>query len=753
MPYKIIPREITAIFESKISADEKIRHIVYSDLDQEHKYSDCYTCLTDRNIYIMYGKLTPSKKQNSADLEYEYTIDGFRSVEIIGQSKLTVKRFISTAALIMEYGGNYSKKQEILKFSIGYAAGFQHLADSHNNPDKAKKPKHTEQELFCPVCKTRYPEPERKVCPKCISKFSVTVRLLGFFRPYIKYIVMILLFLIVSTLVSLITPLISSQLLFDEVLAADGKYYGRIVWFILIFLGVRILTTALSIIFSSIVSSIMPYVVYDIKVRIFSAMQKLSMSFYTSKQTGSLMARVDQDAENIYWFLVDGAPYAIMNIITFLGIFLITFRLSPLLCLIIFITLPICFFLLKLLSPVFRRLHHSGWVNRSRLSSFLSDSITGHRVIKAFAKEKEEYSRFEKYSEKVLQSELKLSNTEATAFPLIELLMHFCLALILGFGGIMVTRGNIELGTLLAFISYMWMLFGPLGFMSNFFDWWTRCIDSAVRIFEILDAKPDIVNKEDAARVDELDGNIEVKNIKFEYEPGLPVIKNLSLSIKSGQMIGIVGKTGAGKSTIVNLLARLYEPTEGIITIDGMDIRDINIDDLRKNISIVSQDIYLFSGTIADNIRYAKQNATIEEIIDAAKAASAHEFIMKLPDGYETWLGAQGQELSGGEKQRISIARTIIQNPRILILDEATSSMDTQTERSIQESISRLKEGRTTISIAHRLSTLRDADLLAVVADGNVVEYGTAKELIEKKGEYYKLYILQMEALKHIGIQ
>ena len=226
----------------------------------------------------------------------------------------------------------------------------------------------------------------------------------------------------------------------------------------------------------------------------------------------------------------------------------------------------------------------------------------------------------------------------------------------------------------------------------------------------------------------------------------------MNFSVKAGQMLGIVGKAGAGKSTIVNLIARLYDVKEGYIKIDGINVKDILLKQLRRNVGLVSQEIYLFMGTIADNIRYAKPEATIEEVVSAAKAASAHEFIMKLPDAYETKIGAGGQDLSGGEKQRLSIARTIIQNPKILILDEATAAMDTITERNIQESLAKLKTGRTTIAIAHRLSTLRDADMLAVISDGRVVEFGTHSELISKKGEYFKLFSMQAEALKHIGV-
>ncbi|MEE1012060.1 MAG: ABC transporter ATP-binding protein, partial [Acutalibacteraceae bacterium] len=296
------------------------------------------------------------------------------------------------------------------------------------------------------------------------------------------------------------------------------------------------------------------------------------------------------------------------------------------------------------------------------------------------------------------------------------------------------------------------MLRGPFSFLSWVSNWWARCADSAQRVFEICDAKPEITEKEDAVSFENLRGDIEINELEFEYEPARPIIKKLSLEVKAGDMLGIVGKTGAGKTTIANLIARLYDAKEGCVKIDGIDVRDLKLTELRRNIGLVSQDIYLFIGSIADNIRYAKPDATMDEVIAAAKAASAHDFIMKLPDAYETRVGAGGQRLSGGERQRISIARTIIQNPRILILDEATAAMDTETERNIQNSLTKLKSGRTTIAIAHRLSTLRDADYLAVISEGKIVEYGTFGDLIKQKGEFYKQYKIQSEALKTIGI-
>ena len=581
---------------------------------------------------------------------------------------------------------------------------------------------------------------------------SITGRLFSFFNNYKSKVIIIIITMLAGTAFNLLSPYVGTKLLFDEVLTEGGNFYGYVGMIVLAILGVRLVGLLLGILYSYILAGIIPRIIYDIKIKIFTAMQRLSVGFYTSTQTGSLMARVNNDSNNIYWFFVDGLPYVIVNAITFIGTVSLMSILNLKLALITIITVPVIIIVFRFMWRAFRTMHHRRWVYDSKMSSHVSDTLNGQRIIKAFARENEEKGRFGDFSKRVFSSELKLENTAFTAFPLIYLFMFFAQIVVTAVGGIMVQNSEITLGTLLTFNAYLAMLYGPMEFMSWVSNWWSRCIDSAQRVFEIVDAKPEVEDSPNPADIDEIKGEIKVSNVKFEYEPARPVLKEMSFEVEAGQMLGVVGKAGAGKSTIVNLIARLYDVKDGYITIDGVNVKDIPLKMLRSNVGLVSQEIYLFMGTIADNIRYAKPKATIQEVIAAAKAASAHDFIMRLPDAYETRIGAGGQDLSGGEKQRISIARTIIQNPKILILDEATAAMDTETERNIQESLLKLKTGRTTIAIAHRLSTLRDADMLAVINEGRVVEFGTHIDLIEKKGEYFKLFSIQMEALKHIGV-
>ena len=754
-----IPEHIADAMRARGVDVDGIISYQYSDMDKDGNFADCWVFFDKEFLYILTGYDKVEKIRGNKKLKASFD---FLSIDRIDHStfkSVEVERYVSTARLIAHKKDESDPAEEILKFSLGIANKMVPLVRHFNDYKEGKTVEYNareEDELFCPKCGSRYPDPERKICPKCMDKGSVFKRLLGFFKFYKTKLIAYFAMLIISTVFTVISPYLGTKLLYDNVLTqgVDDNLFGEVGLVLGVIIFARILSLLINIGQNYIVGGIIPWVVYDLKVRIFTAMQKLSVGFYTSKQTGSLMTRVNRDSNNIYWFFVDGAPSVVVNVLMFIGVLAIMLYMNWQLSIIVVVMIPLLLFLYRLIQRSFRKLHHARWINEANMSSYISDSMSGQRIIKAFAKEKEESTRFAGYSGRSAMADKRVSNAESTIFPLLGLVMMVTNLVVLFVGGAMIVTHSygMTLGKLMTFTAYMNMLYQPLDFIAWVSNWWARCVDSAQRIFEVMDATSDVQESENPVHMPDMNGDIEMKNVRFEYEPGRPIIKNLSLSVKAGEMVGIVGKTGAGKSTIVNLMARLYDVNDGSITIDGVNVKDIASVDMRKNIGIVSQEIYLFIGTIADNIRYANPGASMEEVIQAAKTASAHDFIMRLPDGYETRIGAGGQDLSGGEKQRLSIARTIIQNPKILILDEATAAMDTETECNIQQALFNLQKGRTTVAIAHRLSTLRDADVLAVIDRGDMVEYGTHDELIKKQGEYYKLYMLQFDAVKHIGI-
>ena len=747
-----VPEYMRSAFAANGVRFEKLEFAMHTDMTLEGNFSDAYVAVDKENLYILYGIEEVVKTEGARRIVPQYTTHEVVTHSLNDLGELRTETLLSTCRMISAKDG---EQRLILLFSLGYQAFADRMIKVINNIKNGDDPLaeiKADDILFCPECGTRYPEPERALCPKCTDKMRIFFRLLGFFKFYKSKIAAFSLVLLGTTLTAVFAPYVGTRMLFDDVLDLDGRFYGLVGTIILLMLGVRVLGTVLQMINHFVLSRVMPWIIYDLQLRIFTAMQRLSVSFYTSKRTGSLMNRVNRDARSIYWFFVDGLPFVVLHLLIFLGVVGIMFYMEWRLALICVAVIPITAAFFKLLTTVFRRFHHKFWVLNSQLNNMVSDAVNGQRVIKAFAREGEESRRFRDTGDKQAQVEITTERLAFTAFPLVWLFMFVGRIIVTAVGAMMVINDQITLGTLLAFWVYLDMLFGPLQFLSNASRWWARCVDSAQRVFEIIDAKAEIEEPENPTVLENMRGEITVKNAWFQYEPAKPILKGMDLHVPAGQTLGLVGKTGAGKSTLANLIARLYDPTEGEIYVDGVNVKQLSLQQLRTGIGIVSQDIYLFIGSIADNIRYARPDATIEEIIWAAKMASAHDFITKLPDAYETRVGAGGQDLSGGERQRLSIARTIIQNPKILILDEATAAMDTETEGKIQDALNKLQADRTTIAIAHRLSTLKDAERLAVINEGKVVENGTHEELMRLKGEYHKLYTIQMEGLKVISM-
>lgn len=733
----------------------KLLYCVKADMDGEGCYYDQYITFTKDTLHIIcgydkFGRIKDAKKKHGV---IGFDVKEYSYIPIEEMDHVYIDRLQNTARLMVEYSDKTEKS--IARISLGFAEKFEQFT-SRLNATKKEEPIDDSllesQKLFCPICGERFPDPNRPICPNCIDKHSIFKRLMGMFKEFKFTVIAVLACYSFGALIGLFAPYLSTKTLFDDVLAVGGKHYGEILYVVIMLVIVNLVSRILNLISGVLLAYVVPKVTHDLRCKIFSSMQKLSLPFFTNKQTGSLMTRIDNDSENVYWFFVDILPYGLLNISRIIGIAFIMFRINPILSsgiiLLILMNQLIQTKFFKGQRKLYRKLH----IATRKSNAVLSDALNGQRVVKAFAKEEEENKRYDSRNRERFAIDRTINYRLSDTLPFLWFMYHFLNFAISIVGTIMILNGKIAFGALLAIMNYSDLIYEPI----NFFTWignrWANCVDAASRMFEILDSEPTVKESENPVHKENLIGEIELRNVSFAYEPGHPIIKNVSFRVDAGQMFGIVGKTGAGKSTIINLIARLYDVTEGEILIDHTPIKEIAISDLRKHIGIVSQESYIFAGTVADNIRYAKPDATMEEVIKAAKAANAHEFITKLPDAYQTIIGDGGSSLSGGEKQRISIARAIIQSPSILILDEATASMDTRTERKIQVAIDDLKKGRTIISIAHRLSTLRDADMLCVIENGEVKEMGTHDELIHNKDKYYELYRLQADALKYINM-
>lgn len=601
----------------------------------------------------------------------------------------------------------------------------------------------------CPKCHRHYLR-GMNMCMFCVKKSYVFSRAFGFFKPYVKSVIGAGLLLTVANVLSAVMPLFNSILIDDYLVPTQNAtpfFQSRttgIISIAVIMACVFALSQIINIFSSRISNKIGSRFSSDLRNIVYGKIQELSLTAMSKRSAGNLITRVTNDTERVKEFFNQQGRYLIQQVIMFTVILTILFRTNVLLTVVVLIPVPIGALMMTRFRHATRVRYFKQWRINSKATSILHDIIKGIRVVKAFGNEEREIEKFANVSKKL--AEVSASNEKfwAVTFPLVGNFMALGEFLVLIIGGKMVLDGTLTLGELTRFNLYLAYLYAPLRWLSMFPRRLADCTTSLVKIYEILDEEP--ANEKETADVT-LDASkpIEFDNVTFGYKSYEPVLKNINLHIEPGEMIGLVGHSGAGKSTVINLCMRLYDPGVGKITIGGVDIKFVSPKELRDNIGVVFQETYLFSGSVFENIAYARPDASPDEVIAAAKAANAHEFITKLPDGYNTVIGENGHALSGGERQRISIARAILKNPKILILDEATSSLDPETEIKIQEALTRLIEGRTTIAIAHRLATLRNADRLVVIEKGRVAEVGSHEELINLGGIYSNLVAAQRQ--------
>lgn len=752
------PKAVIEYFKNRADAFDSSILLLRTDLGTDLIKKDVWVLLCKDELYISEGSVEIKKDFGSREGVACFKESAFSSYKISELSDFKMEEQLS--------GGMFTCKQQgewVLLFNYTGICKHDVRIFRDTVSELAKNGKVDEDKLktavgelpFCPKCGRQYPDHKHKVCQFCVDRKRLVKKLSYFFLRYKGYMALVLLSIGFVTGIGLLIPQISSKMFYNDVLTEGGKYYGRIWFVVALIFGVRLLSLLFNMLYSIIAARVSSRVNYDLKKTIYQSVMRLSLGFFSSRQTGGLMTQINNDSNTIYWFFCDGFPFIITNGIQLIGVIVIMFVANPLLTLYTFVTVPIFFILYKSLFKLFSKLHAKRFAKQRSMSSLVSDVLSGMRVVKTFAREDLEKERFAKRNAQAADAETEISVTSAKTFPFLSFLLQTGSFVVWAIGGrqVMESNGTINYGDLMAFVAYVGMVYSPINFFADVANWWTDCLNALQRLFEIKDASPDVAEKDGAIAPEKLKGDVEFDKVSFSYEEGREVIKNVSFKVPHGTTLGIVGHTGAGKSTLANLLTRLYDPNSGTVKIDGVDLKELSFKALRGNIAIVSQETYLFRGTIMDNIRYARPDATVEEVIAASKAASAHDFIIKYPDGYQTMVGFGKKDLSGGEKQRVSIARALLTDPKILILDEATAAMDTQTERQIQSALNAVTEGRTTIIIAHRLSTLRDADSLIVVEKGEVVERGTAEELLRAKGVYHRLYKLQAEALKTVGIE
>ncbi len=618
----------------------------------------------------------------------------------------------------------------------------------------------------CPKCSLRLAT-KTESCPRCVPKGQIARRVVDLLRPYTRGAIILCLLTIAGVAAELIPPKLQ-QTMVDHILtvptkAIDGAvaqaaqtsqvdFRTALLVVVLALAMSRVLLSAVAVFKGRLATQIGTGLTSSLRAQMVEKLQSLAIAYYDRHQVGSMLSRVAHDSEVLHGLMHQFTGGFLLQIVQLFGVGAMLLWINPKLAMFTLIPVPLVF----LGSWIFWRKvyprHYRLWDASSKQMSVLSGMLSGIRVVKAFAQEDREFDRFRKSSDHLRDWRLWVETTNANYSAAMQIVFSLGGLIVWYVGGRDVIGGDMTLGQLIAFLAYLAMFYAPLSALSSFTTWLTSFLSGSQRVLELLDTPLTIRDCEQPKDWNDPRGAIRFSNVSFGYDRNQPVLKNISFDVAAGEMVGIVGRSGSGKTTMVNLLGRFYDVQEGSITVDGIDIRELSRHQLRERLGIVFQDSFLFRGTIWKNLSYGKPNTTIEEGINAAKAAGAHDFICRQPLAYETLLGEHGAGLSGGEKQRLSIARTLLYDPRILVLDEATSNIDAEAERSIQQALEVLVRGRTTVAIAHRLSTLRNADRILVFDRGALAEHGTHAELIAADGIYAKLVRMQTQVTKSPSI-
>lgn len=738
------------------SPDDPIRFAIVGDLSADGKYETSVLAATSETLLVTDSKIeTVIERINFSDIEKIYT------KRLYGNAFIRVKLYKENKPKnLFRYTFSVSALcDSVVLYVNNYKAG-----ESLENRLEAIAAAYEKQLSTCPQCGRTLSAPGVK-CINCEGKRKIISRIAKYMKPEIPILAVSVVISVITTVLALLPPFLTRTLV-DDILIAGNKsgtsvklfgIFDSTVYKSLIFIGGLLLFTyviryALGAVRGYYLRKAGDRIVRDLRNDVYEHAQHLSMRFYDKTSTGSVINRISGDSATLQSFMLRITQEVVVQFFKMIGIIVIMIVMNPTLA--IYSLIPVPFVAIgarifsKKIAPFYRRI----WRRWAAVSSVLTDTIPGIRVIKSFTNEKNSTKIFEEKNKDWYETDIKAGKILNIYPATVNCFVSLGSVVIWMLGGLAVIGatnigGNISVGLLVSFITYASMFYEPVNFFANLNDSYQHALSSAERIFDILDAEPEHDFGKGNTSVN-MRGAIEFKNVSFSFDRSKKVLNNINLKIDPGDIVGIVGTTGSGKSTLINLLLRYYDHYQGTISVDGVDIRKIDMEYYRSQIGFVQQEPMMFHDTIFNNIAYGNPSYTVDDVIHAADIANAHKFIVRQPDGYDSVLGERGVGLSGGERQRLSIARAVLKNPSILVFDEATASVDSETEHLIQEAIENLIGGRTTIMIAHRLSTLSKANKIVVVDNGKIIECGTPQELLKMKGKYYKLVQIQSMADK-----
>jgi ATP-binding cassette subfamily B protein len=721
-----LPRGVREALAAAIRPDETVRFTLRSDLTLDRRYGESYIAATDARLAV-FSREKLERTFPYAELK-EVKVD-----ELFGSGRL----------LAVTAEG----ERNLLFYSRVLVPEFGVFCRAVNDLLHKRRPELPAEDHppYCPKCGAALPE-RGGHCPLCVPRLRILARLMSLMKPYRGRAVLLALATVLTVGSQTAMPYLT-KLIVDDVIQKHN--HERLLLWVGLMVACGTVLLAVRLVGGALTAWLGARIAADLRSQLHRTVQRLRMSYFHKRESGEIVGRVMHDTSELQHFLIEGIPYFLVQCGSLVAIATVLLCLDAGLAILVFLPVPFLVFgggwFWRRLIPLFHK--HGSRIGA--LHSVLNETVQGIKAIKAFSGERQRIDEFDGINVDLFGVRYRVDRTFTGFFEVMFWIMSVGIAAVWYFAARRIAAADpadpLTLGDLLAFVGYMWMFYGPMQWFTTMLNWMTHAFSGAERIFAVLDSPEEVYDAPGTVAIPRIRGEICFQDVRFSYERGKEVVKGVTFEIHAGEMIGLVGKSGAGKSTVINLICRFYDVDAGAITIDGQPIQTLKLESLRRQIGMVMQEPFLFNASILDNISYGVPDVKFEEVLGAARAANAHDFVLDKEDGYDTVIGERGATLSGGERQRIAIARAILHNPSILILDEATSSVDTETEKAIQEAITNLVKGRTTIAIAHRLSTLRNAHRLIVVDDGKIEEVGTHEELLRKNGVYTKLVETQTE--------